>query len=88
MGFLRRLLGSEPAAPTEPVSADAAPAATHAPTAAEDDERARELELLREDQDRQDDLTRRQQRYAEYAWEPPAQGGERRADDAEQGGES
>jgi hypothetical protein len=88
MGFLRRLLGPEPAAPTDPVSADGAPAATHAPTSAEDDERARELELLREDQDRQDDLTRRQQRYAEYAWEPPAQGGERRADDADRGGES
>ena len=49
----------------------------------EDDERARDLELLREDQDRLDDLALRQLRYAEYAWEPPAQGGERRADDGD-----
>ena len=28
-----------------------------------------------------------QLRYAEYAWEPPAQGGERRADDEDRGGE-
>ena len=27
------------------------------------------------------DLQQRQLRYAEYAWEPPAQGGTRRADD-------
>ena len=87
MGFLRRLLGSEPAAPAEPADAQAA-APADASTSADDDERARELELLREDQDRQDDLTRRQLRYAEYAWEPPAQGGERRADDADGGGES
>jgi hypothetical protein len=32
-----------------------------------------------------DDLARRQLRYADYAWEPPAQGGERRADDTDKG---
>jgi len=47
------------------------------------EERARELELARFDQDRLDDLVRRQQRYADRSWTPPAQGGERRADDAE-----
>jgi hypothetical protein len=77
MGFLRRLLGGESSAPHgETPPADV-------PTQSEDDERARDLELLREDQDRLDDLALRQLRYAEYAWEPPAQGGERRADDGD-----
>ena len=79
MGFLRRLLRGEsrsPAGKAQPPE-DAA--------SAEDAEGARDLELLREEQDRLDDLARRQLRYANYAWEPPAQGGERRADDADEG---
>jgi hypothetical protein len=44
-------------------------------------ERDYELDLLRGEQDRLDALQQRQLRYANYAWEPPAQGGERRADD-------
>jgi hypothetical protein len=75
MGFLRRLLGGESSAP------DGKTPPADVPAQSEDDERARDLELLREDQDRLDDLALRQLRYAEYAWEPPAQGGERRADD-------
>ncbi len=47
------------------------------------EERARELELARFEQDRVDDLVRRQQRYADRSWTPPAQGGERRADDGD-----
>ena len=74
MGFLRRLLGG----PTDDAGVEAAD-----PVATEADERARELELLREEQERLDDLTRRQLRYADHAWQPPAQGGERRADDAD-----
>jgi hypothetical protein len=78
MGFLKRILGgghsgsSGPAtsAPADPVDIDAA-------------ERARELELARAEQDRLDDLGQRQLRYADYAWQPPKQGGERRADDDE-----
>jgi hypothetical protein len=77
MGFLRRLLRGEAGSPPS----DAPPAAD--PAALEQDERARDQELLREDQDRLDDLARRQLRYAEYAWEPPAQGGEQRADDTD-----
>ena len=77
MGFLRRLLGGSQA------DADVAPAAAADAATVEADERARDLDLLREDQERLDDLARRQLRYAEYAWEPPAQGGERRADDGE-----
>jgi hypothetical protein len=78
MGFLRRLLGgndkpddvvvAQESAPVEPSDLDAA-------------ERERELELMRGEQARLDELTQRQLRYAKYAWEPPAQGGERRADD-------
>jgi hypothetical protein len=37
--------------------------------------------LARAEQDRLDDLSQRQLRYAAYAWQPPRQGGERRADD-------
>ena len=74
MGFLRRLLGRQEAPPeSEPPD----------PAALESEERARDLALLREDQERFDELARRQLRYADYAWEPPAQGGERRADDTD-----
>jgi hypothetical protein len=73
VGFLRRLLGGDDRpvtahAPVDPAEAEAA-------------ERAHELELAREEQERMDELTLRQLRYASYAWTPPAEGGERRADD-------
>ena len=76
MGFLRRLLGGQGAAVDrdEPVSGAAD---------LEAEEREHELEILRGEQDRLDDLAQRQLRYAQYAWQPPAQGGTRRADDAE-----
>ena len=78
MGFLKRLLGqgdggAPSAGPSSSPSAEDVDAA----------ERAYELELARAEQERADDLVRRQQRYAQYAWTPPAQGGERRADDGE-----
>ena len=76
MGFLRRLLGggrADPAAPDGETEPDEA--------SLDADERARELELARFDQDRADDLVRRQQRFSSYSWTPPAQGGERRAED-------
>jgi hypothetical protein len=75
MGFLRRLLGGGP----DPDPGQAQPPATPAEVDAE--ERAYELELARAEQDRLDELQQRQLRYAEYAWQPPAQGGTRRADD-------
>ena len=73
MGFLKRIFGTGSGDPTtsgpaEPIDVDAA-------------ERAYDLELARFDQDRLDELSRRQLRYADYAWQPPKQGGERRADD-------
>ena len=37
--------------------------------------------MARSEQDRLDELSQRQLRYAAYAWQPPTQGGERRADD-------
>ncbi|MFL5711410.1 MAG: hypothetical protein ACJ77W_05950 [Chloroflexota bacterium] len=76
MGFLKRFLGgggSEAAGAivpdaSQPIDDDAA-------------ERAHDLELARSEQDRLDELSQRQLRYADYAWQPPKQGGERRADD-------
>ena len=76
MGFLRRLFGggeADQSASARPFDA----------AEIEADERAHELAVLREDQERLDDLAQRQLRYADYAWTPPAQGGERRADDAD-----
>ena len=76
MGFLKRLFGgSSETSPNEPPAA--------APTLAELDaeERAHELELAHGEQDRLSDLQQRQLKYSDYAWEPPAQGGTRRADD-------
>jgi hypothetical protein len=77
MDKLRRLFGGggDPASP-ETTPAD--------PASVEADERAYELDLLRGEQERLDELAQRQLRYAEYAWEPPRQGGERRAEDADE----
>jgi hypothetical protein len=74
MGFLRRLLGGGTSA-----GPDAEPPASAAEVEAA--ERAHELEILQAEQERLDELTQRQLRYARYAWQPPAQGGDRRADD-------
>ena len=71
MGFLRRLLGT-------PTASDALP---DDPAAIDAEERQHELDILRGEQERLGDLAQRQLRYAQYAWQPPAQGGERRADD-------
>jgi hypothetical protein len=85
MGFLRRLFGGgEPSASDEDTEVDEAGTEGDAPEPEVDidaSERAHELDLLRGEQERLDELTQRQLRYAHYAWQPPAQGGERRADD-------
>jgi hypothetical protein len=74
MSFLKRLFGGG-----EP---PALPPADDAPSAG--DEAARERELLLAEAHRlDDDLIQRQLRYADRSWTPPAQGGERRADDEE-----
>ena len=54
--------------------------------AIDEEERARELELARFDQERIDDLVRRQQRWADRSWRPPPQGGAKRAGDDEDDG--
>jgi hypothetical protein len=87
VGFLRRLLGGERS--EDRASDDHAVTDTEEPATPADldvDERARDLELARFEQDRTDDLVRRQQRYADRSWTPPAQGGDRRADDGDAGG--
>jgi len=83
MGFLRRLLGGgEANGPRANVDADEDEPETDSPEVDLDaSEREHELDLLRGEQERLDELTQRQLRYANYAWQPPAQGGERRADD-------
>jgi hypothetical protein len=79
VSFLKRLFGGgEPGTPAEPAPPPLDPAA------ALDEENARDRELLREDAKRlDDDLLQRQLRYSDRSWTPPAQGGPRRADDAE-----
>jgi hypothetical protein len=85
MGFLRRLFGAgETSVPDEDAEVDGAETDADAPGPDVDmdaSERAHELDLMRGEQERLDELTQRQLRYADYAWQPPAQGGERRADD-------
>jgi hypothetical protein len=77
VAFLRRLLGTERAEPepAEPVSAAEADPA----------EEAYQRDLLREEHARMTDLQHRQLRYSDYAWRPADQGGERRAEDADEG---
>jgi hypothetical protein len=86
MRAFRRFMG-EPAEPDpERTTATSTPADS---ASAEDDERQYELELAREEARRLDELQQRQLRYSNYSWTPPAQGGERRADDDEgEAGES
>lgn len=79
MGFLRRLLGGGSAEGSEAGGQAGGGSADQATIDAE--ERAHELELAQFEQERIDDLVRRQQRFAAMSWTPPAQGGERRSDD-------
>jgi hypothetical protein len=82
LGFLRRLRGNEtPGGAGKP----ATPYAEIDDEEINADERRHELEVLRDEQERLDELALRQLRYAKYAWQPPAQGGERRADDRDDG---
>jgi hypothetical protein len=78
MSFLRRLLGgaqgngqAEQATPEPPATA----------AELEEAERQHELDVLRGEAARLSELQQRQLRYADRAWTPPRQGGERRADD-------
>ena len=82
MSFLRRVLGGSPPVDADHSEPDEAVADVAAPPAQLDAlEREHELDLMRGEQQRLDELQQRQLRYAQFAWQPPAQGGERRADD-------
>jgi hypothetical protein len=81
MGFLKRLFGGSSDADPDGPPTPRAPTTTATPAELDAEERAHELELAHSEQDRLSDLQQRQLKYAEYAWEPPAQGGTRRADD-------
>jgi hypothetical protein len=83
MGFLRRLLGGD--RPPDAPEASSGPEADSEPLA---DEQTRDRELLLEEARRlDDDLIQRQLRFADRAWTPPPQGGPRRADDTQGGGD-
>jgi len=77
MGFLRRLFGAERTGPEPPAPVSDA--------GADPTEEAYQRDLLRAEHERLTDLQQRQLRYADYTWQPPDQGGERRADDADEG---
>lgn len=77
MGFLRRLLGGD-------AHRDARETTPFDSAEVDAEERQHELGVLRSEQERLDELAQRQLRYAQYAWQPPAQGGERRADDRDE----
>ena len=84
MGFLRRLLGGGRGNDGED---EATPGVDdHGEDGSVDpdaEEREHELAVLRAEAERLDELTQRQLKYADHAWQPPAQGGERRADDSD-----
>ena len=95
MSFLRRLFGGgdETAARADDPAGVAERGADGATAVApeldaDEAERQHEREVLRAEAERLDPLRQRQLRYAEHAWTPPNQGGERRADDedADSGG--
>jgi hypothetical protein len=81
MSFLRRWLGGEDASGAA-TATNGASASTDAE--ADEAERLHERELMQAENERLDDLRRRQIKYGDRAWTPPAQGGERRAEDTDQ----
>ena len=80
MSFLRRLFrGDDDKDGPDGASPAGGPPASDAEIQAAEQEHEREI--LRAEAERLDDLRQRQLRYQQHAWTPPAQGGERRADD-------
>lgn len=75
MSFVRRLFGGRQGQSSAEQS-EVVPASQPEPS-----EEERDRTLLREEAARLDELQQRQLRYAEYAWQPEAQGGTRRAED-------
>jgi hypothetical protein len=87
MSFLRRLLGGDER-PTNGAAPPAGPADEENALDPIEAERAHERDLMRAENERLDELRRRQLKYADRAWTPPAQGGERRADDEDRPAET
>jgi hypothetical protein len=71
VGFLKRLLGGSGQAASD---AGGTPSANPTRAELEEDERRYQSELLAGEAARLDDLLRRQERYADRSWVPPAQG--------------
>ena len=86
MRFLRRSRDGEASPPGErDAPGTEEPEAPGAEPELDAEELDRELNLLREEQRRVGELGQRQQRYARFAWQPPAEGGTRRADNPDDG---
>ena len=85
MNLLKRLFGGGDDRPSDPLGGRPGDASDVAPPATAEElvaaEQTHELDVLREEAARLDELQQRQLRYADKAWTPPAQGGERRADE-------
>lgn len=77
MSILRGILGGRTELEERPTDA--------ADADADEEERLHERELMLLENERLDDLRRRQLKYADRAWTPPAQGGDLRADDGAEG---
>ncbi len=85
MNLLKRLFGGGTTdGPTTGGSEDIAGVRDDTGGASADElELQRERELMRTEAERLDELQQRQLRFADRAWTPPRQGGERRSDDAD-----
>jgi hypothetical protein len=83
MGLLRRIFGGGRGNGEDETAAGIDDQGSQGSTDPDADERQHELDVLRAEAERLDELTQRQLKYADYAWQPPDQGGERRADDAD-----
>jgi hypothetical protein len=83
MGFLRRIFGGGRGNDGDDETTTGVDDGENARVEPDADERQHELAVLRAEAERLDELTQRQLKYADHAWQPPAQGGERRADDSD-----
>ena len=83
MEFLRRILGGGRDNDGDDMTPAGVDDGEHASVEPDAEEREHELEVLRAEARRLDDLTQRQLKYANHAWQPPAEGSDRRADDGD-----
>jgi hypothetical protein len=81
MGFLRRIFGGGRGSGDDVTTSGLDDDGANGSIEPDAEERQHELDVLRAEAERLDELTQRQLKYAEHAWQPPFQGGERRADD-------